>query len=118
MKRLAARRPSLPGRLREGGSEVSDRGLLFVFSLCVIAASLAVAVWLAATGQAAYVDGLFLLISCLVLALAFGLYVRYLIRSAMVGAPVTTPAKSAAAAPEKAASPVPAESRELAGKAR
>jgi hypothetical protein len=98
--------------------EVSDRGLLFLFSLCVIAGSLAVAVWLAATGQAAYVDGLFLLISCLVLALAFGLYIRYLIRSVAPGVPVTAPSKSKAAAPEKSSSRVPAETGELAGKAR
>lgn len=97
---------------------MSDRGLLCIFSLCVIAASLAVAVWLAATGQAAYVDGLFLLISCLVLALAFGLYVRYLVRSVAAENPVATPSKSAAAAPEKSPSRVTAVTGELAGKAQ
>lgn len=97
---------------------MSDRGLLCLFSLCVIAASLVVAAWLVATGQAAYVDGLFLLISCLVLALAFGLYVLYLVRSVMAGTPVAAPPKSAAAAPEKSPPRAAAETAELTGKAQ
>ena len=101
---------------------MSDRGWLFVFSLSVIAASLGVAAWLAITGQARYIDGLFLLISCLVLALAFGIYLRYLVRSAImtVSPPETATLKAAApsASARKPAPPVAAASQQLAGKTR
>ena len=83
---------------------MTDRGTLFLFSLGVILAALGVAAWLIGTGQAAYIDGLFLLLCCLVLMLAFGLYVRYLIRSVMqAAAPPIVPAKIAAATHEKRA---------------
>jgi len=59
------------------------RGLLFLFSLAVIAAMLAVAAWLFTTRQADSFDGLFLLLACLVLAFAFSLFVRFLIRDAL-----------------------------------
>jgi len=80
----------------------------------VILASLCAAGWLVATGQAAYVDGLFLLLTCLLVAAAFGLYVMFMIRRAMepVGAPTAKPAKAAAAAQPKAAPLVPAEKAE------
>jgi len=97
---------------------MSDRGALFLFSLGVILACLIVAVWLAATGQAAYIDGLFLLLACLVIALAFGLYVRYIIKSAMASTSTAATEKRAAAVPKKPASPVPAQTEQLAGKAR
>lgn len=96
---------------------MSDRGALFLFSLGVIVACLAVAVWLAVTGQAAYIDGLFLLLSCLAVAFAFGLYVRYIIKSAMAGTPTAATEKSAAAT-KKPAPPVPAATEQLAGKTR
>jgi hypothetical protein len=72
---------------------VSERGVLFLFSLGVITACLVAAVWLVATGQAAYIDGLFLLLCCLVIALAFALYLKYLIG-------VVTQAAARAASPE------------------
>jgi len=78
---------------KNGELEMSDRGLLVVFSLCVIVGCLSVAVWLAVTGQAAYIDGLFLMLSCLVLALAFGLYVRYVIGSVTADVPATATSK-------------------------
>jgi len=85
---------------------MSDRGVLLLFSLGIIVAALGVAAWLIGTGQIAYIDGLFLLLSCLVLAAAFGLYVRYLIRSVMQEAALHTgPAKITPATHEK---PVPA----------
>ena len=62
---------------------MSDRGFCFLFSCAVILASLCAAGWLAATGQATTVDGLFLLLTCLVVALAFALYVMFMIRRAM-----------------------------------
>jgi len=59
------------------------RGLLFLFSLAVIAAMLAVAAWLLTTRQADSFDGLFLLLASLLLAFAFSLFVRFLIRDAL-----------------------------------
>jgi hypothetical protein len=62
---------------------MSDKGLFFLFSLAVIVASLAAAGYLLATGQAGTVDGLFLLLTCLLIAFAFSLYVMYVIRHAL-----------------------------------
>ena len=94
---------------------MSDRGFCFSFSCIVILASLCAAGWLVATGQAATVDGLFLLLTCLLVAAAFGLYVMFMIHRAME--PVETPAakpaaKTAPAAQPKAAPLVPAEKAE------
>jgi len=46
-------------------------------------AGLAVIGWLFATGQAGTIDGLFLVCSCAVIDLAFGLYLRWMLRSAI-----------------------------------
>src|SRR5580658_10687939 len=79
---------------------VSDRAILFLFSVVVEIASLAAAGWLLASGQAGSVDGLFLLLTCLLVALAFGLYLAFMIRRAMEPAPApAAPAKAPAAAP-------------------
>jgi len=86
---------------------VSDQGILFLFSIVVEIASLAAAGWLLASGQAGSVDGLFLLLTCLLIALAFGLYIAFVIRRAMAAAPV--PAASAQAA--KASAPTAAQSK-------
>ena len=95
---------------------MSDRGFCFSFSCAVILASLGAAGWLVSTGQAATVDGLFLLLTCLVVALAFALYVMFMIRRAMESpeAPAAKPAaaKVAAASQPKAAPLVPAEKAE------
>ena len=94
---------------------MSDRGLLFLFSCAVIVASLGAAVWLIATGQAATVDGLFLLLTCLTVAAAFALYLMYMIRRAMepTEQPAAKPAKAAATpTPAKTAPLVPAEKAE------
>jgi hypothetical protein len=80
---------------------VSDRAILFLFSVFVEIASLAAAVWLLATGQAGTVDGLFLLLTCLLIALAFGLYLVFMIRRAMEPAPAPT----SAAQPAKTTTP-------------
>jgi hypothetical protein len=74
---------------------VSDRAILFLFSVIVEIASLAAAGWLLATGQAGTVDGLFLLLTCLLIALAFGLYLLFMIRRAMEPAPAPAPAAQA-----------------------
>jgi hypothetical protein len=87
---------------------MSDRGILFLFSLFMIAASLGAAVWLAVTGQAGTVDGLFLLLTALLSALVFALYVRFVIRRAME-ATTQTPAPAAKTDATKAATkPAPA----------
>jgi hypothetical protein len=59
-------------------------------------ASLAAAGWLLATGQAGTVDGLFLFLTSLLVALAFALYLAFMIRRAMEGvtAPVPQPARA------------------------
>ena len=86
---------------------VSDRAILFLFSVVVEIASLAATGWLLISGQAGSVDGLFLLLTCLLVALAFGLYLAFMIRRAMepAPAPAAQPAKASPAAP---AAPKPA----------
>ena len=79
---------------------MSDRGLLFLFSIAMIAAGLGAAAWLVATGQATTVDGLFLVLTALVTAGAFALYVMYMIRRA-IEVSAKPPAKAAAQAAAK-----------------
>ena len=50
---------------------MSDRGFLFLFSVLMIAVSLGSAAYLVATGQAGTVDGLFLVVTALLIALCF-----------------------------------------------
>ena len=89
---------------------VPDRAILFLFSVVVEIASLAAAGWLLATGQAASVDGLFLLLTCLLVALAFGLFIAFMIRRAMepAPAPAAQPAKANAAPAQSKPAPAPA----------
>ncbi|HTX34138.1 MAG TPA: hypothetical protein VME43_03925 [Bryobacteraceae bacterium] len=89
---------------------MSDRGFLFLFSLLMIVVGLGSAAWLLATGQAGTVDGLFLVLTALLLAAAFGLYVVYAIRRAMEAAapPAAQTAKAGAAAPAAKRTPAPA----------
>jgi len=89
---------------------MSDRGFLFLFSLLMIAAGVGSAAYLVATGQAGTVDGLFLVLTALLLALVFALYVIYMIRRAMELAkgPAAQPAKAAAAKTATKPSPAPA----------
>ena len=86
---------------------MSDRGFLFLFSIVMIVGSLASAGWLIATGQAGTVDGLFLVLTALLMALVFGLYVMFVIRRAMEAAKpaATAPAAKAAPAAAKPAAP-------------
>ena len=86
---------------------MSDRGFLFLFSILMILGCLATTGWLFATGQAATVDGLFLVCTAGLIALCFLLYVIFLIRRAMeASAPAAKPAAKASAA--AAAKPTPA----------
>jgi hypothetical protein len=82
---------------------MSDRAALFLFSIFVIVVSLGAAVWLLVTGQAGTVDGLFLLLTALLSAAVFGLYVKFILGRAMEAqkqpqapAQSTTAAKGAA----------------------
>ena len=89
---------------------MSDRAILFLFSVVVEIASLAAAGWLLVSGQAGSVDGLFLLLTCLLVALAFGLYLAFIIKRAMepTPAPAAQPTKASAAAPaQKKPAPAP-----------
>jgi hypothetical protein len=94
------------GRLR---GLVSDRAILFLFSVAVEIASLAAAGWLLATGQAGTVDGLFLFLTCLLVAFAFGLYLVFVIRRAMESAavPAAQTAKTTPAAAQTQSKPSP-----------
>ncbi len=95
---------------------MSDRAFLFIFSCAVILASVGASIWLVVTGQAAYVDGLFLLLMCLSVAFAFGLYVMFMIRRAMESLEppaAAKPAKSAPGAQPKAAAGIPAKTAPL-----
>jgi hypothetical protein len=88
---------------------MSDRGFLFLFSVLMIVGGIATTGWLFATGQAGTVDGLFLALTALLIAAAFGLYLKFMIGRAMEAASTKAPAqpaKSGAAAP--AAKPSPA----------
>ena len=85
---------------------MSDRAFLFIFSILVVVASLGAAGWLLASGQAGSVDGLFLLLTCLLIALAFSLYLLFVIRRAMAAVTEVPPAK-AKAAPAAQSKPAP-----------
>ena len=83
---------------------MSDRGALFLFSLLMIVASLGAVVWLFVTGQAGTVDGLFLVLTALLMAAVFGLYVKFVIGRALEAAakppaPAAKPAARTAPAP-------------------
>jgi len=88
---------------------MSDRGFLFLFSVLMIAAGGASAAYLVATGQAGSVDGLFLVLTALLLALVFALNMIYMLNRAMEAArgPAAQPTKAAAAAKPAKPAPVP-----------
>ena len=85
---------------------MSDRGFLFLFSILMIVAGAASAAYLVATGQAASVDGLFLTLTALLIAVCFAMYLTYLIRRAMEPVKPAAPAPKTAAA-SSAAKPAP-----------
>ena len=91
---------------------MSDRAGLFLFSIVMVIVSLAASGWLVVSGQAGSVDGLFLLCTCLLVALAFALYLMFMINRAMESLQPAPPAKPAAApkaAPKAATSSQPVE---------
>ena len=76
---------------------MSDRAFLFLFSILMVAVAGASVVYLIVTGQAASVDGLFLVVTALTIAAGFALYAVYQIRLAMEPAkPAAQPAKASA----------------------
>ena len=75
---------------------MSDRALNFLFSVFMIFVCLGTCVALLVNGQAESVDGLFLILMCLAVALAFTLYVMFMIKRAME--PPPAPPKPAAKA--------------------
>ena len=81
---------------------MSDRAALFLFSIFMILVSLGAAGWLLVTGQAGTVDGLFLLLTALLSAAVFALYVKFVIGRAME-AQKRPPAPAAKAAKPEAA---------------
>jgi len=87
---------------------MSDRGVVFLFSLFMIVASLGAVVWLLVTGQAGTVDGLFLVLTALLTAAVFALYLKFTIGRAMEAQKqaVAPPAKAAAPAKPAAATTV------------
>jgi len=87
---------------------MSDRGFLFLFSLLMIVVGLAFSGWLFATGQAATVDGLFLLLTALLVAAVFALYAMFAINrekeaAKAAAAPPAKPALASKAKPAPAA---------------
>lgn len=83
---------------------MSDRAALFLFSIFMIVVSLGAAVWLFVTGQAGTVDGLFLVLTALLSAAVFALYVKFVIGRAME-AQKQAPAPAAKTAPKPEAAP-------------
>jgi hypothetical protein len=86
--------------------------VLFIISVAVILVSLGAAGWLIVTGQAMTVDGLFLLLTCGLIALAFVLYLWSLIGRALKALqppPKAAPAAASAAAKRPATASVEAE---------
>jgi cyanate permease len=83
---------------------MSDRALLFLFSILVIVVCLGTCGVLLMNGQAESVDGLFLILMCLAIALAFGLYLMFMIKRAME--PPPPPPKPAAKTAAPKAEPV------------
>jgi hypothetical protein len=88
------------GSISQKGT-VSGSGVLFLISLLAILGSLTAAIWLCTTRQVFSFDGLFLFLSSLVVLLAFSLYVRFLLLSAL-SEPVISKARS-----KESYSPVP-----------
>ncbi len=77
----------------------------------MIAAGLGSAAWLVVTGQAGTVDGLFLVLTALVVAASFALYAVFLIRRAMEA--TVKPAAKAAGAGAKSAAAKPAAAQQV-----
>jgi hypothetical protein len=71
---------------------MTDRTLLFLASLIILMGALGVAIWLIVAGQLGTFDGNFLLLSALVVATAFALYLKFLIKLAIKSPAAAKPA--------------------------
>ncbi len=78
---------------------MTDRGLLFLTSVLMTLLSLGYAICLVFTGQVAYLDGIFLALVCLLVALAFALYLWFLYNRAKQELLPPPPGKKKPAAP-------------------
>jgi membrane protein DedA with SNARE-associated domain len=85
---------------------MSDRGFLFLFSIVMIVVCLGAAGWLVASGQAGTVDGLFLVLTALLIAAVFAMYVKYMIGRAMEESKAPAAAAQPAKAPAAKTAPV------------
>jgi hypothetical protein len=88
---------------------MSDRAGLFLFSIFMVIVGLAASGWLLVSGQAGSVDGLFLLLTCLLAALAFALYLMFMINRAKESLQPAPAPKAAAKPAPKAATSQPVE---------
>ena len=79
---------------------MTDRALLFLASLIIMIGALGVAIWLIVGGQVGTFDGNFLLLSALVVAGAFGLYLKFLIRQALETPLAAKPAHAVESRPD------------------
>jgi hypothetical protein len=79
-----------------------DRVVLFLFSLLLVVGGLMADAWLVVTNQVGNFDGLFPFCSSSVMAFAFGLYLRWFIRSAVSEANVQRSRATAAVRPWRA----------------
>ena len=85
---------------------MSDRAMLFIFGVIVIVVCLGTCGALLINGQAESVDGLFLILMCLAIALAFTLYLMFMIKRAMEPPPAPPKPAAKTAAPAAKSEPV------------
>ena len=60
-----------------------ERVGVFLLSVLLVAGSLGLAVWIIATGQAASMDGIFLVLVCLVFALVFSICAYLVVKAGL-----------------------------------
>lgn len=80
---------------------MSDRVVLFLFSVAMLVVSLGASAWLLVSGQAGTVDGLFFLLTCLLVALCFALYLMFIINRAKQSLQAPPQPAKASAQPQK-----------------
>ncbi len=76
-----------------------ERVGVFLLSMLLVFGSLGLGVWLIAAGQVASVDGIFLLLVCLVFALVFAICAYLVIQAGLRAASAAPPAAKTASAP-------------------
>ena len=71
---------------------MTNRALLFLVGVILEISALGVAIWLAVSGQLGTFDGNFLFLSALVIAMAFTLYLKFIVRQALESPAAAKPA--------------------------